>query len=430
MKFTAVGDALIQQRIKPDFKGLSELAPYIAQGDARFFNLETTLGRAGDSFASQFSGGTYLRADPEVLDDLKRFGFNMTTFNNNHILDFSYGGLLSTLKTVNESGLAHCGVGMDLESASAPCYLETDNGRVALISVNTSFEPSMMAGKKSKVYPGRPGVNGLRIDRVLTVGDDDIKYIRKIAEKTKINIEEEHNRQTGYSLPLADGVAQLGDITFKTGNGYGRCEKVHDEDFERVRRAIDTAKLSADYVIISIHTHDMDSDRLELPPKFNVDFAHRCIDCGANAVIGHGPHLLRPIEVYKDSPIFYSLGDFILELYSVPSAPEDFYNKYGLTSESTVDELLRVRSRNYTVGLMENDRMLRTVIPFWQTENRKLVSLELLPVSLIKKGEKDEIGLPRKATDTSFMNDLLSISEPFGVKIKPTERGTYICEWM
>ncbi|MBR4910323.1 MAG: CapA family protein [Clostridia bacterium] len=429
MRFTAVGDALIQCRIQSDYAGISELKPYIMQGDARFFNLETTLNREGECFASQFSGGTYLRADPEVLDDLKLFGFNLTTFNNNHAMDFSYAGLLSTLKSLNASGFAHCGVGEDLEKASAPCYLDTDNGRVALVSVNSSFDPSMLAGKKSRVYPGRPGVNGIRLDRVIKAPQEDIDYIRSLAASSLINVEDDDSRAAGYLPPLPEGVAQFGEYMFTLSDRVEICETVKQEDLNRVKATIDEANANADYTIISFHTHNMDSKRLEDPPRFNVDFAHWCVDNGANAFICHGPHLLRPIEVYKDSPIFYSLGDFILELYSVPSAPEDFYAKYGLTSESSVEELLKTRSRNYTIGLMEDERMLRTVIPFWETENRKLKRLELLPVFLIKNGKKQEIGLPRIAKDTSFMNGLADMSKPFGVDIKPTDKEYFTCEW-
>ena len=48
MKFTAVGDALIQRRIHNEFEGFKELTPFIMQGDARFFNLETTINREGE----------------------------------------------------------------------------------------------------------------------------------------------------------------------------------------------------------------------------------------------------------------------------------------------------------------------------------------------------------------------------------------------
>jgi poly-gamma-glutamate capsule biosynthesis protein CapA/YwtB (metallophosphatase superfamily) len=41
-----------------------------------------------------------------------------------------------------------------------------------------------------------------------------------------------------------------------------------------------------------------------------VEFAHSMIDAGADIVLGHGPHVVRPLEVYKDRLIAYSLGNF------------------------------------------------------------------------------------------------------------------------
>ena len=78
MKFTAAGDALCQRRLPQDYEGFAEIRDFIMQGDGRFFNLETTLHKEGECFASETSGGTYLRTDPEVLDDIKQFGFNIT----------------------------------------------------------------------------------------------------------------------------------------------------------------------------------------------------------------------------------------------------------------------------------------------------------------------------------------------------------------
>ena len=67
MKFTAVGDCLIQRRIYDDYEGFGKIREYIEQGDARFFNFESTLNCEGECFASQFSGGTYIRTNPGVL---------------------------------------------------------------------------------------------------------------------------------------------------------------------------------------------------------------------------------------------------------------------------------------------------------------------------------------------------------------------------
>jgi poly-gamma-glutamate capsule biosynthesis protein CapA/YwtB (metallophosphatase superfamily) len=41
-----------------------------------------------------------------------------------------------------------------------------------------------------------------------------------------------------------------------------------------------------------------------------VEFAHAMIDAGADLVLGHGPHVVRPVELYRDRLIAYSLGNF------------------------------------------------------------------------------------------------------------------------
>jgi poly-gamma-glutamate capsule biosynthesis protein CapA/YwtB (metallophosphatase superfamily) len=38
--------------------------------------------------------------------------------------------------------------------------------------------------------------------------------------------------------------------------------------------------------------------------------AHFAIDCGADAVVGHHPHIVQPFEIYRGCPIFYSVGNF------------------------------------------------------------------------------------------------------------------------
>jgi hypothetical protein len=41
-----------------------------------------------------------------------------------------------------------------------------------------------------------------------------------------------------------------------------------------------------------------------------VQFAHQMIDAGADLVLGHGPHVVRPMEIYNERLIAYSLGNF------------------------------------------------------------------------------------------------------------------------
>ncbi len=430
MKFTAAGDAIIQRRIPKDHPGFAELTPFISQGDARFFNLETTLNREGECFASQFSGGTWIRTNPEVLEDLKQYGFNMTSFNNNHAMDFSYDGFLKTLEHVEASGLVNAGCGRNMAAAAAPRYLETNKGRVALIAVNVNFDPSMMAGYPAQRVPGRPGVNGLRLQEKFSVSAEDIAMMRSLAQRTGVNCAREISRKEGYNYPaVPENEAEFGVLRFFAGDETKWIRTIHPDDMQRVLAAIDEAKFQADHVMISIHCHNLSGTSKETPADFLIDFSHACVDAGADAVVGHGPHLLRPIEVYNGKPIFYSLGDFILQLYSLEFAPEDFFRQYGLTSADQVGKLLLKRSKNRTVGLMEDIRMFETVIPCWEMKNGRMTSLELMPACGVKGGHKSEEGLPRRVTDLGFIERLAAMSEPYGVKMEIGKDGIVRCRW-
>ena len=253
LKFTAAGDAIIQRPIQEDFAGFSELTPFIMQGDARFFNLETTLNREGEAYGSQFSGGTYIRTNPEVLDGLMELGFNMTSFNNNHVLDFGYPGMLATLRYVEESGLVHAGVGDNLAAASAPRYLETKNGRVALIAVNTSFNATCMAGKQTERVPGRPGINGIRIEEKFTVTEDELAFIRALSTRLRVNVSREIVRREGYYPPLADNEAEFGELKFTLGDETKRTLVPKKADLERLAKsALAIARVACNVVQLYI----------------------------------------------------------------------------------------------------------------------------------------------------------------------------------
>jgi len=81
-------------------------------------------------------------------------------------------------------------------------------------------------------------------------------------------------------------------------------------DLAQLHQAMVRAKSLADVVIVSMHSGT------EYTPEANkrqIAFAHAAIDEGAEVVIGHHPHVVQNIEVYKDKHIFYSLGNFIFD---------------------------------------------------------------------------------------------------------------------
>lgn len=423
MKFTAAGDMLVQRRIPEGYEGFAEVKAHICKGDARFFNLETTVHRGGH-YGNQFYGGSFLRADPEVLDDAKNFGFNMLSFANNHSFDFSYGGLLETKRHVDAAGFVNTGVGSNLDEAAAPAYLDLPTGRVALISTTaTMSNVAAMAGQQSRRVPGRPGVNGLRVTEQLQVTPEQMAVIRQIAKQSKINAQIDIERAEGYHSHLPADAEFLKGLLLITGGETKFITHPNPTDMARIEKAIRQAQSQADYILVSIHSHELSGDRKENPADFLQEFAHSCIDAGAHAVIGHGPHLLRPIEIYKNRPIFYSLGDFVIHNECIPYAAEEMYAAQGLTSDATMYEVFAKRSKDFTRGLMRDKRMLESVIPYFEMEDGALTHLELMPIELNFEKKLWQSGNPRFSAEHGIIQRLAEMSAPFGTQITVDRRG-------
>ena len=424
MKFTAAGDMLIQRVISTEYPGFRQVSDYIRKGDARFFNFESIIYRDG-IWGSQFNGGSYHYSDPRTLDIAAEYGFNMMSFANNHTLDWSYGGLISTLDALKNTNFVHTGVGMNLDEAAAPAYLDTPTGRVALISMASSIaNPSAMAGRQSNRTPGRPGVNALRTNQYMEVTKEQMDMLRQMAQVSGINAARDISRAEGYVALADENSLDLdGRITFRLGEKTAFHKELVEADMKRLEKAIYEAKHQADYILVSIHSHELSGTAKENPADFIVEFAHRCIDMGAHAVLGHGPHLLRPLEIYKNRPIFYSLGDFMLHNESVNFAPEDMFEKYGLTSDDPTCEIYRKRSRNYTVGLLTDRRMMEAVIPYFEMEDGELTCLELLPIELGYGEPRYRLGNPRVRIDCGIIERYAEMSAPYGTEITVNDQG-------
>ncbi len=429
-KFTAAGDMLIQRVISTEYEGFDKVRDYICKGDARFFNFESIIYKDG-IYGGQFNGGSYHNSDPRTLGIAREYGFNMLNFANNHTFDWSYGGLLSTLEALKDTDFVHAGVGMNLDEAAAPAYLDTHNARIALISMASSIAgPSAMAGRQSRRIIGRPGVNALRTRRYMEVTKEQLDVLNEIAKVSGVNANIDISRAEGYvALKEDDTTVELGaHMEFRLGETTKYHIELVEKDMKRLEQAIYEAKAQADYILVSIHGHELTGKAKENPADFLIEFAHRCIDMGAHAVLGHGPHLLRPLEIYKNRPIFYSLGDFMLHNESVTFAPEDMYEKYGLTSDDPLCEIYRKRSRNYTVGLLTDHRMMESVIPYFEMEDGELTRLELMPIELGFGEPRYRLGNPRFSKDHGIIERYAEMSAPYGTKISVREDGIGVVE--
>ena len=416
MKITAVGDCAVQKLIPGHYDGFETVKNYITQGDVRFFNLETTV--CENCYPARHSGGTWLRTEKEVLFGLKEYGFNVTTPANNHCMDYSMDGFLQTLDNIKAAGFYSCGGGRNLAEASRPVYIDTPSGRAAIISCTTEYSPGAEAGEQSRDFIGRPGINPLRTKKIIYVGKDDMSRLSEIVDKTNLDISNKILQKEGYASALPKDELDFGGLTIKLGEPKVRYE-MNNTDVARIKTAIKDASFQADIVLVSVHAHDTEGETKENVPEFLKEFAHICIDFGAHAVIGHGPHLLRRFEIYKGLPIFYSLGDFILHLENCRMMPYEYYEQYGLTPEAGIYEVFKARTKDFTVGLQRQQEMTEAVIPYFEIQNGKMTQLEFLPVELGIGKPHSQFGWPRPAKDDAILQRFSDMS---GIKIDKNGR--------
>ena len=416
MKFTAAGDAMVLRRLPGNYPGFQELQSFINQGDFRFVNMETTI-HNHETYGAAESGGTWFCSPPGVLEDAKTFGFNILTTCNNHALDYGHIGLEKTLDYVEKAGFPNAGAGRTLADAAAPVYIDTPEGRIALIGACSTFHPACMAGEQTRTMIGRPGINGVRYSTTYQLPEEDLEHIKRIADAIGINGSRNIIRKEGYLPPLPEGKAEFGELMFEASDAPRKITKVNPVDMERVEKSIKEALYFADYVVVSMHSHELKGTVKSEPSLFYEDFAHKCIDAGAHAIVGTGPHLLRPIEIYKGRPIFYCLGDFIIQLENIRKAPNDMYEKQKLDGNARMDELFDTRNHHGTRGLCYEKVMFEAIVPYWEMEDGKLTKLVLMPVELNFDKSRSMGGWPRPKYDDGILERLAEMSEPYGTKI-------------
>ncbi|MFH0894224.1 MAG: CapA family protein [Bacteroidota bacterium] len=110
------------------------------------------------------------------------------------------------------------------------------------------------------------------------------------------------------------------------GTKFGFCSFSPNNNTLQITDSIGAAALVkkldnwCDIVIVSFHGGAEGASRRNVPKKHEMFygedrgdvhmFAHCVIDAGADVVFGHGPHVTRAVEIYKNRFIAYSLGNF------------------------------------------------------------------------------------------------------------------------
>lgn len=409
--FALTGDAIINRRLST-FRapGVHDMFELIRQADVAFTNFETLIHDFTLPGAQQ-SGGTYMGSPRFITDELAWAGFDLLGLANNHVNDYGVDGMRSTVAALAKTNFVYAGVGENLALARKPGYLDTPKGRVALISTSSSFPAPIVAGAQRKDMPGRPGLNPLRHTVTYTVPQETYDTLSTLRGPVSSNMGES-----------AANSLVFGGAEYVVGDEIKISSRANKTDLEELQASVRDANQQADWVVVSIHAHESASPKDRwMPAQFVVEFAHAMIDAGADMVVGHGPHILRGIEVYKGKPIFYSLANFIFENDLVELQPADNYEKTGLSHASLPSDYFSKRSKNDTVGFPADRKYWQSVIAEVVYDNeRTLQEVRLHPVSLGFGQPRSKRGQPYPAPAAEveqIFNDLAAVSAPFGTTV-------------
>jgi poly-gamma-glutamate synthesis protein (capsule biosynthesis protein) len=196
----------------------------------------------------------------------------------NHAFDLKATGIQNTIREMDRRKMVHAGTGNNLAEASAPGYLRTPKGTVALVA-----SASGLIAPGGNAAADRPGVNELRVE----AGNKE--------------------NEAREDLPGAP------------------ANTPNPEDSQRILQSIRDARKQADLVIVYQHNHVFGNhsfatiftegmqERLA-PNEWLQKWTHAEVDAGADIVVMHGAPLLHGVEIYHGKPIFYDLGNFIYNL--------------------------------------------------------------------------------------------------------------------
>ncbi len=451
----AVGDLLISRPLSmlenrgalPDSRPFADALSLMRQSDATYGNLETVI-----LDIRRFSGAPYswdgdwpLSSVPEVADDLKLMHVNLVSRANNHALDWGLEGLRESGQWVAAAGIAQAGVGENALEAASPGYYSTSRGKVALVSMVSTFRPTTNALEVNADAPhGRPGVNGLNLTETLLLDAPGFEQVARLACQFA------HSSPCPTS-PLPSSIDLFGAHVRIAGPGekpYSRVYQMAPEDLARITAGVRSARAGARYVLASIHAHEPSSDEhppatWEEPAAFLRALAHHLIDNGADAFVTSGIHHVAGIEIYRGKPIFYGLGNFFwsdiqlplsADLYEANTNRDYLARSFQHPERATDGDLSLVMNANSTfatAGAKTLNRTFQSVLTrtAYDDATQRVREIRLYPIDLGYGEKLTRSGIPRRAGTAvaeSVLDRIISLSGNSGVRIRKVKDGPYL----
>lgn len=217
---------------------------------------------------------------------------------------------------------------------------------------------------------------------VMSIANNHIGDFGSIGIKNTAKTLEKHH------IAYAGVFAKPSAIFEKNGIKYGFCAFAPNKDCIKIHNLSNAKKIvtelqkQVDIVIVSFHGGAEGAEHTHVPRKterfYGEDrgdvyrFAHTMIDAGADVILGHGPHVSRAFEVYKDRFIAYSLGNFCT--YSR-------FNLSGIKGYAPIAEITIDPKGKFISGKLHSAKQVDEVYPYMDDKKRALKEIKQLTQS-------------------------------------------------
>lgn len=289
------GDTNIQDRDHP-VDAFQYLMSTFLQADFRIGNLEGPLaGTSTDPRMPDIPHKTnWKHSDPAMIKGLVGAHIDAVGVANN--VTWPWTALMRSLSVLEANKIRYAGGGENAAAAHAPVVLQKDSTRIGFLAYACTVFPFQHAAGDSV-----PGIASMRIDTFF---------------KPAPNLDKPGRPPQVVTVPV-------------------------DSEFVRMIADIEKLKSQVDVVICSYHWGR--SNYTELM-DYQIKVAHAAIDAGADVIMGHGNHELGAIEVYREKPIFYGLGNLVFDWQKMKNRRDGLLVKVDVT-DGTVSRVAVVPLR-------------------------------------------------------------------------------------
>jgi poly-gamma-glutamate capsule biosynthesis protein CapA/YwtB (metallophosphatase superfamily) len=453
----AVGDLIIPRPVSmlqnegafPYAPAFRDAVTLLGAADVTYGNLETTIYDARSFTGAPYSwiGDWMLTSLPAVAADLKTMHIDIVSRSNNHALDWGLEGMRETTKWVNAAGLVQAGVGETADDAAAAGYYQSAKGKIAIVSMVTTFRPTTNALPISLQAPnGRPGVNGLAVTQTSVVDAHTYALVNTIACAFA------GTNPCPAPAPVIDFFGSPVRAVTAQETPFTYTYSVDAVDEARIMAGVGAAKSGiapARYVVVAIHAHEAIAE--ESPPAswqdpaaFLKTLARKAVDSGADAFITTGIHHVAGMEIYKGKAIFYGLGNFFwgdmqeplsAELYNSIENRKFLGESFDHPERATDADLTNMLNANSfaTTGAKSLNRTFQTVLVRVVYADglagRPVKRVFLYPINLGYGDKLTQSGVPRQADDTiakSVLDRMIVLSDASNVTITTSRQNGYL----